>query len=903
MRLAVAAAFPAPELADQVIIPVVDDDFSASSLGDLPDDIRALARQLFVPIDWEQMAGGASSLMKCIQGVRADKISPVLEAYLRTVIKQTETFPDPCTETFPDPCTQEKIHTETQCVPLKLLTVSQLEESRKHSDIQIDEADRLLMRRRLGLGGTVGYGDSHLAERQQDVREADVHFAEAREDEGMDEAAMMIASVIVGPAACGKTTLLNRTTCGYAKDALRGCPGAVVPYVIRVMAFARWLINSPDALLNDDVELVMEYILQSKDHCNGRKKGLYEELLALFEAGELALIFDGIDEAGVKLEEISNYIGKSLGSNYTGRMIISSRESLFDESLFNAIRFQLLQIQPLTEAMQDDVLRRRFTTAADVHDFKEQQSTSENLKEMGTNPLLLALQIGVFLLDDKQLPELRTDLYEKGVRVLLRRAEVNLTGARNVKTVAAAVKPSPNKLPTKMDARMDDLLAVLCQMGYFLHIQQKTRQFVAGHVLQMLQDEATDLAGLSRDAAIAAWQDLLQDGRGIIMCVEQDPDGDGESMNDVYRSTHLTLQEYFAARQCVTNARRSGDPNDMLAYFEQVFGLDPSPWLREVMLMVAEMLTPDEFKLLADYYLNNDDDSGAASVRVTTMMTCRREDTTTGVGAHIQQRLAATRSAELMAEALCHPSDALRTQGLTEITEFGMSKDTVVEKLLAMVSAERSAHAPWYLRIGGTQSLGKLQVCSEDVLLKLSSFASTTTGAPMWKEEAMRALQTLNMESSQSVNATLVIILVKGPAEDRQRAWQVIKWLEVTNDAVLDKLAEFMAESSEVTDYLALLRAPEPDLEPDTSVDPERDLAVVELAADDQDTSVPEDEDLQDLWSSQRPSEMREFEPEPEPEPEPELEPDTDGDDDVPAMLAKLTADGCRRRPAGPCVF
>ena len=78
------------------------------------------------------------------------------------------------------------------------------------------------------------------------------------------------------------------------------------------------------------------------------------------------------------------------------------------------------------------------------------------------------------------------------------------------------------------------------------------------------------------------WQDLLQDGRGILMCVEQDADGD--SMNDVYRSTHLTLQEYFAAKQCVANARRS---DDMLAYFEQVFGLDPSPWLREVHLMVA----------------------------------------------------------------------------------------------------------------------------------------------------------------------------------------------------------------------------------------------------------------------------------------------------------------------------
>ena len=113
----------------------------------------------------------------------------------------------------------------------------------------------------------------------------------------------------------------------------------------------------------------------------------------------------------------------------------------------------------------------------------------------------------------------------------------------------------------------------------------------------MLADEGTDLGSLSRDGAIAAWQDLLEDGRGILMCAEQDAAGDGDSANDVYRSTHLTLQEYFAAKQCVVNARASAS---MVTYFEQVFGLDPSPWLREVMLIVAEMLTPDEFKLLAD---------------------------------------------------------------------------------------------------------------------------------------------------------------------------------------------------------------------------------------------------------------------------------------------------------------
>ena len=76
-----------------------------------------------------------------------------------------------------------------------------------------------------------------------------------------------------------------------------------------------------------------------------------------------------------------------------------------------------------------------------------------------------------------------------------------------------------------------------------------------------------------------AWQDLLEDNRGILMCVKKDPSGDTES--DTYRCTHLTFQEYFAAEQCVQDARASGD---VAGHYSQTFGNNPQ-WLREVALM------------------------------------------------------------------------------------------------------------------------------------------------------------------------------------------------------------------------------------------------------------------------------------------------------------------------------
>eukprot|EP01047_Picozoa_sp_COSAG01_P102139 COSAG01_NODE_31770_length_591_cov_9.404472_1_plen_181_part_01 len=167
--------------------------------------------------------------------------------------------------------------------------------------------------------------------------------------------------IILGPAACGKTTLLNRTACGFAKDYLRGCPGAMVPQVVLVMHLAAWLTKqlSDGAALPTGNALLLEYMCQ-KDHGSLKTSPQYLELAQRFEKGELVLIFDGMDEAGEQLERISVYVGQFLCKNYGGRMIFSSRESLFDEQHFRSRRWTILQIQPLTEHMQDDVVRRRF---------------------------------------------------------------------------------------------------------------------------------------------------------------------------------------------------------------------------------------------------------------------------------------------------------------------------------------------------------------------------------------------------------------------------------------------------------------------------------------------------------------------------------------------------------------
>ena len=193
LHVALAALF----MREQVLIPVVDLEFSTDQLEGLPDDIRSLARQLFVPMDWGDMTQGTQTLLRHLCDVEANKVSSVIRQYLETTILETETFPDPCT--------QEEIHTETQCVPLKLVTVKELQHSRVNTTKVCDVSDMMILRQRDGLGDTVGFGNSGLLSTlgEQLIKEADVHFADARADQATRRDAMLVVAVIVGPAACG----------------------------------------------------------------------------------------------------------------------------------------------------------------------------------------------------------------------------------------------------------------------------------------------------------------------------------------------------------------------------------------------------------------------------------------------------------------------------------------------------------------------------------------------------------------------------------------------------------------------------------------------------------------------------------------------------------------------------
>ena len=127
-------------------------------------------------------------------------------------------------------------------------------------------------------------------------------------------------------------------------------------------------------------------------------------------------------------------------------------------------------------------------------------------------------------------------------------------GSRNPKAAAAVAAPNAKQSPKrsssgrgrakrkapKSDVKMQTLEALLHRIGYYLHISEQMRDFQVFEITEMIEE--SDWGDIPVEHVLDAWTDLQNQPRGLFMCVEVDPDGDGDPEKDWYRSTHLTFQ-------------------------------------------------------------------------------------------------------------------------------------------------------------------------------------------------------------------------------------------------------------------------------------------------------------------------------------------------------------------------
>jgi hypothetical protein len=241
----------------------------------------------------------------------------------------------------------------------------------------------------------------------------------------------------------------------------------------------------------------------------------------------------------------------------------------------------------------------------------------------------------------------------------------------------------------------------------------------------------------TRDASTAVFNELLKERCGLLALVATETDPDSGSEKKVYRFPHLTFQEYFASEQMIADIeadlRRAegqegsertqegkqeggGPTSDTLhEIFRRHFGEGESSklydvWYREVVLFVASGLQTRSFVRLVDWLLDTDDGSGAVQTRIHQMLRERgllEDDRCTAEERQsrgdVLAKIANSRTAGFMAEALMHPSAMLRELALTELREYRMEAAPIARAVLKAVQGGDDEHGSDSMAVRGSR--------------------------------------------------------------------------------------------------------------------------------------------------------------------------------------------------------
>jgi predicted NACHT family NTPase len=392
---------------------------------------------------------------------------------------------------------------QERCATMRVLDMShpmRLEDIYTGTDV----LEKISSRRRLGI--------SDLLATYRSSDHPDMGAANEHRVSGIDALNRVSKLMLLGKPGAGKTTLLKYT-------ALKCSQGEIFSQLVPIFVTLRQYASSEASLL--------EYIIQDFQVCNISDASSVNQIL---QHGRAMLFLDGLDEVREDdLHRVLEDLRSFSEQYYHNRFVITSRLGAQEYVFEKFTEVEVANFQPLHISR----FAQRWFANNPRHTelFLRKVEDSKSIQELATNPLLLTLLCLVF--DEYgDFPANRSELYREGLDVLLKKWDVK----RNIERHQLYKNLSMQ--------RKEDLLGqVACETfkrGDYFFRQIDLENYITEYIRNLPK------AHNSEDS-------LQLDSEAIIKAIESQHGLFVERAKGIYSFSHLTFQEYLAAREFVYN--------------------------------------------------------------------------------------------------------------------------------------------------------------------------------------------------------------------------------------------------------------------------------------------------------------------------------------------------------------
>jgi hypothetical protein len=352
--------------------------------------------------------------------------------------------------------------------------------------------------------------------------------------------------LILGNPGSGKTTFLrNLALLNLKKDSILS--KRRMPVFISIREFSQKQVNLDDFIIE-----------QFNLHLNDNSEKLVRRLLL---NGKCQILLDGLDEISSSRHSfVFNQI-KELSTKYKdNQVVISCRIGAY----YNWFQhFTNLEIAEFDDRQINLFAEKWFDNKVIIEDFIEKLNANIPVKELASNPLLLTLICIAY--DEKKLfPENKAKLYDTSIEILVDKWD-----------------KSKQLIRDGLDENLssNDIIKIICDVGYgtfkrdeFFIPKRTLASYVTNSILNV-KSKDFDLIG----------------GEDFINMIEVHQGLFAKRSSDVYSFSHLTFQEYFAAKNIVIQ----NDSQSLIQIIEEI--IFKTRW-REVIAIVAGLMPiGDEF--------------------------------------------------------------------------------------------------------------------------------------------------------------------------------------------------------------------------------------------------------------------------------------------------------------------